>query len=183
MPLHFRKSLLLLVLMSLFSGVAHADTKGIRGAFFDFVENPWELSARGVDESKSARFIPDGLLVMKDGLIVDFGEYEEISAKHPNLEITTFKDRLIMPGMIDAHSTFRRFGSLEHLGNTCSSGWKKPSTPRRLATSILSTPKSEPRSSLTTALPPGPRHSRRSPRLAPKHRSPSSKKPTAATCG
>ena len=106
MTLHLRQSLCLLVLMSLFSGAARADTKGIRGTFFDFVENPWELTARGVDESKSARFIPDGLLVIKDGMIVDFGAYKEVSAKHPGLTITTFKDRLIIPGMIDAHIHF-----------------------------------------------------------------------------
>ena len=50
--------------------------------------------------------IPDGLLVIKDGMIVDFGAYKEVSAKHPGLTITTFKDRLIMPGMIDAHIHF-----------------------------------------------------------------------------
>ena len=27
------------------TSVAQAQSKGIRGAFFDFVENPWELTA------------------------------------------------------------------------------------------------------------------------------------------
>lgn len=95
-----------LICLAICTGVADAQSKGIRGAFFDFVENPWELTAQGQDESKSARFIEDGLMVIKDGKIVDFGAYEEISAKHPELEVTVFKDRLIMPGMIDGHTHF-----------------------------------------------------------------------------
>lgn len=88
------------------TSVAQAQSKGIRGAFFDFVENPWELTARGENESESARFIRDGLMVIEDGRIVDFGGYEEVSSRHPGLKVTEFKDRLIMPGMIDGHTHF-----------------------------------------------------------------------------
>ena len=53
------------------TSVAQAQSEGIRGAFFDFVENPWELTARGENESESARFIRDGLMVIEDGRIVN----------------------------------------------------------------------------------------------------------------
>ena len=38
----------------------------IRGAFFDFIDDPWKHVGH---EEKSARFNPDGLLVIEDGKI------------------------------------------------------------------------------------------------------------------
>ena len=106
MPVNPHFAYRFLVFLALFGGIANAQSKGVRGAFFDFVDNPWELTARGVDESESARFIPDGLMVIKDGKIIDFGPYEELSGKHAGLQVTEFKDRLIMPGLIDGHTHF-----------------------------------------------------------------------------
>ena len=82
------------------------ESYGIRGAFFDFITNPWELSAQGVDESESARFISDGLLVINSGCIQDFGTFEDLYPKYRTLEVRDYQDRLILPGFIDAHTHF-----------------------------------------------------------------------------
>jgi guanine deaminase len=86
--------------------VAQAEKIGIRGTFFDFVANPWELTAQGEDEADSARYVTDGLLVIEDGMIVDFGEYKKLGASYPELDITRYENRVIMPGMIDGHIHF-----------------------------------------------------------------------------
>src|SRR5262249_7662512 len=78
-------------------------TKGIRGAFFDFVDDPWKHVGR---EHEAARFLPDGLLVIEDGRIVDFGSFEQTAPRHRALEITHIPDRLILPGFIDGHIHF-----------------------------------------------------------------------------
>jgi guanine deaminase len=75
-------------------------TKAIRGAFFDFIDNPWKHVG---NEQKSARFYPDGMLVLENGKIKAYGPYNEISAKFPNVPTTHIKDRLILPGFIDGH--------------------------------------------------------------------------------
>jgi guanine deaminase len=75
----------------------------IRGTFFDFVDDPWKHGAR---EQDAARFTFDGLMVVKDGLIADFGEFADVSRRHPGLQVTHLKNRLILPGFIDGHIHF-----------------------------------------------------------------------------
>lgn len=72
----------------------------IRGSFFDFVDDPWKHPN---DEKKSARFIRDGLMVIEDGIIKDFGTFETLSAAYAHEPITHIQDRLILPGFIDGH--------------------------------------------------------------------------------
>lgn len=76
---------------------------GIRGRFFDFLDDPWKHVGH---ETAAARFLPDGLLVVEDGLIVAFGPYAELNPRHPGLAITTIPNRLILPGFIDGHIHF-----------------------------------------------------------------------------
>lgn len=73
---------------------------GISGALFDFVDDPWKHVGR---EWEAARFEPDGLLVIEDGIILARGRRAELAARYPGLEITHIKDRLIVPGFIDGH--------------------------------------------------------------------------------
>ena len=74
--------------------------KAIRGAFFDFVDDPWKHVGH---EQKSARFYSDGMLVVENGIIKAFGPYDKIATKFPGIQITHIKDRLILPGFIDGH--------------------------------------------------------------------------------
>jgi guanine deaminase len=76
---------------------------GIRGAFLDFIDDPWRHVGR---ESEAARFHADGLLVVEDGQIADFGAHDEVAARHAGLVVTTIPDRLILPGFIDGHVHF-----------------------------------------------------------------------------
>jgi guanine deaminase len=78
-------------------------TLGIRGAFFDFVDDPWKHVGR---ERDAARFHADGLMVIEDGRIADFGAFGEVSRRHRALEVTHLDDRLILPGFIDGHIHF-----------------------------------------------------------------------------
>lgn len=78
-------------------------TLGIRGTFFDFVDDPWKHVGR---EQQAARFQADGLMVVEDGRIVDFGAYDDVAPRHRALEITHIADRLIVPGFIDGHIHF-----------------------------------------------------------------------------
>ncbi|OZA84809.1 MAG: guanine deaminase, partial [Azorhizobium sp. 39-67-5] len=73
---------------------------GISGALFDFVDDPWKHVGR---EWEAARFEPDGLLVIEDGIIKDRGPRAALEPRYPGLEITHIKDRLIVPGFIDGH--------------------------------------------------------------------------------
>lgn len=77
-----------------------ANVTAIRGAFFDFVDDPWKHVG---EEHKAARFYADGLLVIEDGRVKDYGPYDKVSSKYPNVTVTHIKNRLILPGFIDGH--------------------------------------------------------------------------------
>jgi guanine deaminase len=72
--------------------------QAIRGSFWDFIADPFYVS-----EAESVRYFPDGLLVLKDGIIHDFGDYALLSDRYHNIATTTYRDRIITPGFIDLH--------------------------------------------------------------------------------
>ena len=76
---------------------------GIRGTFLDFIDDPWKHVGR---EKDAARFHVDGLLVVEDGRITDFGAHEGVAGRHAGLPVTAIRDRLILPGFIDGHIHF-----------------------------------------------------------------------------
>ncbi|MBI4806000.1 MAG: guanine deaminase [Desulfovibrio sp.] len=86
----------------------------IRGSFFDLVADPWDHPGK---EQEAARFIRDGLLVVKNGIIEDFGPYAEVSSRHPGIHFTHLPDRLILPGFIDGHVHFPQVRVLGSYGN------------------------------------------------------------------
>lgn len=78
----------------------------VRGTFLDFVDDPWRHVGA---EHEAARFHADGLLVIDDGVIVDFGPYAATRARHPELPpaaVTEITDRIIVPGFVDGHIHF-----------------------------------------------------------------------------
>src|SRR5215469_15784462 len=81
------------------------ETSAIRGMFFDFVDDPWKYVGR---EQEAARFTFDGLMVVKNGVIADFGDYAEVSKRHPGVRVTHIKGRLILPGFIGGPPHFPR---------------------------------------------------------------------------
>lgn len=70
----------------------------IRGSFLDFVDDPFYAA-----EEDSARYMPDGLLVLEAGKIKAFGDYAELQGKYKDVPTTAYAERLIMPGFIDTH--------------------------------------------------------------------------------
>ncbi|HGM4725609.1 TPA: guanine deaminase [Serratia marcescens] len=75
-------------------------TTAIRGNFFDIaacVEAPQQLEER-------LRHIPDGLLLLNEGTIVWFGNWQQGEALlPPGFAVTEYRDKPIVPGFIDTH--------------------------------------------------------------------------------
>jgi guanine deaminase len=86
----------------------------IRGSFFDFVDDPWKHPGH---EDRAARFVGDGLLVVRDGIIEDFGPFTDLSQRHADLAVTHLEGRLILPGFIDGHIHFPQLRVLGAFGN------------------------------------------------------------------
>lgn len=78
--------------------LSSAYTKAIRGAFLDFVDDPFYVS-----DAESVRYIPDGLLVIENGKIKASGAYEMLRDQYTGVEVTSYPDKLILPGFIDLH--------------------------------------------------------------------------------
>ncbi len=92
-------------------------TLAVRGAFLDFTDDPWKAAGRQQD---TARFLADGLLVIEDGIIKDFGPYEQMAQRWhslPERQITHIPGRLILPGFIDAHAHVPQTRVLGKFGN------------------------------------------------------------------
>jgi guanine deaminase len=75
--------------------------KAIRGAFLDFIADPFYVS-----EADSVRYLSDGLLVLENGKVKALGTYERLHKAYAGIPITTYPDMLIMPGFIDTHIHF-----------------------------------------------------------------------------
>ena len=84
--------------------LADQPIQGIRSAFLDFVGDPFYT-----DDASSVRYISDGLLVVENGVIVDFGSYENLRNHYTNIPITTYSNNLVMPGFIDTHIHYSQY--------------------------------------------------------------------------
>jgi guanine deaminase len=70
----------------------------IRGSFLDFTDDPFF-----VPQPECVRYFKDGLLVVENGKILDFGDYSKLHGKYRGIEETHYTGKLITPGFIDAH--------------------------------------------------------------------------------
>jgi guanine deaminase len=75
--------------------------KGFRASFLDAISDPFYAP-----EADCIRYFLDGLLVVEDGKVTDFGSYEDLQNKYVDLLITHYPDRLIVSGFIDTHIHF-----------------------------------------------------------------------------
>jgi len=73
-------------------------TEGFRGKLFYF-----DKSASPKNLTNNYHYYNDGLLVVKNGLIEDAGDYATVLKKHTGLQVTKYTDCIIMPGFVDAH--------------------------------------------------------------------------------
>lgn len=72
--------------------------KAFRGAFLDCVADPFYGSVE-----ESIRYISDGLLIVENGKIKEFGSYEHLQPQYSDVEYIAYPDKLIVPGFIDLH--------------------------------------------------------------------------------
>ena len=89
-------------------------TTAIRGTFFDFWTTRGSTPAANTE---AARFVRDGLLVVEDGMIADFGRSPRSPSGIPASRLPTCRDRLILPGFIDGHIHFPQVRVLGAYGN------------------------------------------------------------------
>jgi guanine deaminase len=68
-------------------------------------------------EDRAARFVEDGLLVVRDGVIEDFGDFTDVYSRHSGVAVTHIQDRLILPGFIDGHIHFPQIRVLGSFGS------------------------------------------------------------------
>ncbi len=85
--------------------------QAIRGAFLDFVDDPFYIS-----ESESVRYIPDGLLIIENGAIVDFGSYSDLQKQYSHVPVTAYPAQLITPGFIDTHVHYSQYEVIASYG-------------------------------------------------------------------
>ena len=83
----------------------------IRSSFLDFIDDPFYVS-----EAESVRYIADGLLIIENGAIADFGHYEDLKDKYHHIPITAHPNRLIMSGFIDTHIHYPQYEMIASYG-------------------------------------------------------------------
>lgn len=73
--------------------------KAFRGEILHFIADPSMLELE-----QSYQYFEDGILLVKEGVIEELGEAEDLLKKLPkDIPITHYKSSLIMPGFIDTH--------------------------------------------------------------------------------
>lgn len=85
--------------------------QAIRSAFLDFIDDPFYTA-----ESDSVRYVPDGLLIIENGTIADFGTYNDLRSQYSHIPVTAYPDRLIMPGFIDTHVHYAQYEMIAAYG-------------------------------------------------------------------
>lgn len=79
--------------------MAPAVTRAIRGRLLTFLDDPAVAGSQ-----PSHNYLEDGLLVLEDGCIRDFGEAHELLPKLPSdAAVDHYPAQLVMPGFIDTH--------------------------------------------------------------------------------
>ena len=61
-------------------------------------------NGRLITNSDKVGFMDNGAVLVKDNVIVEVGNFEELKKAHPGEEVLDAQGNLIMPGMICAHS-------------------------------------------------------------------------------
>lgn len=75
--------------------------KAFRASLLDFVEDPFYVS-----QSDSVRYVPDGLLIVENGIVKAIGPYEQLKERYAGIPITDYPGMVMMPGFIDLHVHF-----------------------------------------------------------------------------
>ncbi|MCM1052304.1 MAG: guanine deaminase [Paenibacillus sp.] len=88
--------------------------KGIRGQLLTFKADPF-LNA----PEECYDYFADGLVVMRDGHIIDVGDYNAVAPRHDlSGGLEEYPDCLIMPGFIDCHAHYVQSPMIASYGDT-----------------------------------------------------------------
>ncbi|MFQ4138893.1 guanine deaminase [Nodosilinea sp. PGN35] len=86
-------------------------TVALRGALLDCIADPFYEPA-----AQAVRYIPDGVLVVRDGYVAALGPYEELAASLGELTVADYSGHLITPGFIDTHIHYPQTGMMAAYG-------------------------------------------------------------------
>lgn len=90
---------LIILLLTIQSSFSYAEETYIRGTILHFLSNPDEVS-----NSLDHQLIQDGLLIVKDGKIIQVGDWEKLKNSLPKTaHVIQYQHGLIVPGFIDTH--------------------------------------------------------------------------------
>lgn len=93
------------------SSPAKQSLQAIRSSFLDFIDDPFYTS-----EANSVRYLRDGLLIVGNGAIVDFGAYDDLQSQYADIPVTAYPDKLVMPGLIDTHIHYAQYEMIAAYG-------------------------------------------------------------------
>lgn len=80
-----------------------------RGEIFYFVASPF-------DQGNSYYYCKDGALFVVNGKVIEAGPFEPLRSRYPDVPLTDYSGKLIMPGLIDAHTHFPQSGIIGMYG-------------------------------------------------------------------
>lgn len=92
------KKLFLLICFSLVGAAiaSAAELVGYKGEVLYFTDNPAKTK-------NASQYFHDGVLYVKDGKVLESGDYENLKSKYANAKIIDYSGKLIIPGLIDTH--------------------------------------------------------------------------------
>jgi guanine deaminase len=65
------------------------------------VEDPFYVT-----KTQSVRYVPDGMLVVENGIVKAFGAYDRLKEQFSDITAFEYPGMLLMPGFIDIHVHF-----------------------------------------------------------------------------
>ena len=74
-----------------------ASAQAFRGSILHFLDDPLH------GEARSYRYFDDGVLLLRAGMVEAVGDATLLKTLAPDVELTDYRGRLIMPGFIDTH--------------------------------------------------------------------------------
>lgn len=93
---------------------AGSPLKGIRGQLLTFKADPFLYN-----EKECYDYYTDALVVIRDGHIIEVGDYKDVAPKYPDLkDVETYTDSIIMPGFIDCHVHYVQSSMIGSFGDT-----------------------------------------------------------------